>query len=290
MKLSVVVPVYRVEATLDRCVESVLAQSVDDMEIILVDDGSPDRCSQMCDEWAGKDPRIKVIHKENGGLSDARNAGIEIARGDYITFVDSDDYISKDTYPALLSLMSDVDLLEYAIAGRLSLPDRIYDNADEYWETTKAYTHTYAWNKIYRRSLFSKVRYPKGKVFEDVYTLPPLLRECHRIATSSKGHYHYCYNPEGITAQANGIHLAQLLEGHLNSGMPIDDTYYMYLVNIQLDVCEQTGKAPILFPRRLKCSSLNGANKLKAYILNTFGINTLCRTIKLIHRFRKPSR
>ena len=81
MKLSVIIPVYRVEATLDRCVESVLSQKVDDMEVILVDDGSPDRCPQMCDEWARRDPRIRVVHKENGGLSDARNAGLDMATG-----------------------------------------------------------------------------------------------------------------------------------------------------------------------------------------------------------------
>ena len=87
MKLTIIIPVYRVEATLDRCVESVLMQNVNDMEVILVDDGSPDLCPQMCDDWAKKDKRIRVIHKENGGLSDARNAALDIATGDYITFV-----------------------------------------------------------------------------------------------------------------------------------------------------------------------------------------------------------
>ena len=90
MKLSIIIPVYRVEATLDRCVKSVLKQDINDMEVILVDDGSPDGCPKMCDEWAEKDSRISVIHKENGGLSDARNAGIDVACGDYITFVDSE--------------------------------------------------------------------------------------------------------------------------------------------------------------------------------------------------------
>lgn len=103
MLLSVIIPVYRVEHTLQRCVESVLSQGVDDMEVILVDDGSPDNCPVLCDGWAEKDARVKVIHKDNGGLSDARNAGIEMATGDYLTFVDSDDYVEDDTYPALLA-------------------------------------------------------------------------------------------------------------------------------------------------------------------------------------------
>ncbi|MBR5775073.1 MAG: glycosyltransferase [Bacteroidaceae bacterium] len=92
--LSVIVPVYRVEDTLERCVESLLEQDCPSMEIILVDDGSPDRCPQLCDAWAVRDSRIRVLHKPNGGLSDAGNAGIGIAAGDYLTFVDSDDYLS----------------------------------------------------------------------------------------------------------------------------------------------------------------------------------------------------
>lgn len=118
MKLTVIIPVYCVEATLDRCVESVLRQDVPDMEVILVDSGSPDRCPQACDDWKARDSRISVIHKENGGLSDARNAALDVAKGDYITFVDSDDWISPDTYKPLLERMGDSDLLEYSIAGR----------------------------------------------------------------------------------------------------------------------------------------------------------------------------
>ena len=115
MKLSIVIPVYRVETTLDRCVESVVTQDYDDFEIILVDDGSPDRCPQLCDEWARRDPRISVIHKPNGGLSDARNAGIDVARGDFLTFIDSDDYIAPHTLSQLMPLTDEADLIEYPI-------------------------------------------------------------------------------------------------------------------------------------------------------------------------------
>lgn len=182
MKLTVIIPVYCVEATLDRCVESVLRQDVPDMEVILVDDGSPDRCPQLCDDWKARDSRISVIHKENGGLSDARNAALDVAKGDYITFVDSDDWISPDTYKPLLERMGDSDLLEYSIAGRLSLTDTTYDHASDYWLQSRAYTHAYAWNKIYRRSLFNHIRFPKGRVFEDVCTLPQIC--CSRLISS----------------------------------------------------------------------------------------------------------
>ena len=101
-KISVIVPVYKVEKYLDKCVESIVNQTYKNLEIILVDDGSPDNCPAMCDEWAEKDERIRVIHKENGGLADARNAGMDIATGDYIGFVDSDDWIEPNMYEVLL--------------------------------------------------------------------------------------------------------------------------------------------------------------------------------------------
>jgi glycosyltransferase involved in cell wall biosynthesis len=290
MKLTVVIPVYRVEATLDRCVESVLIQDIDDMEVILVDDGSPDSCPDMCDGWAEKDSRISVINKENGGLSEARNAALDIAKGDYVTFVDSDDWLDEGTYKAILNLMDDNDIVEYPVAHRLSLSDRSYENMDDYWLTEQAYTHTFAWNKVYRRTLFNGIRYPKGKVFEDVYTLPLLLRKAKRISTTSQGCYHYEWNPAGITATADGEKLAMLLDAHLNSQMPVDDRYYMYLVNIQMDVWEQTGQPIILPPRHINTSTLNSKEIIKAIFLNMLGINTLCRINKLIHRFKKPTR
>ena len=101
--LSIIVPVYKVESYLARCVDSILAQTVSDFELILVDDGSPDRCGAICDEYAARDPRVRVIHKENGGLSSARNAGIDIARGQWLGFVDSDDWITPDCYEKLLA-------------------------------------------------------------------------------------------------------------------------------------------------------------------------------------------
>lgn len=290
MILSVIIPVYRVEATLDRCVKSVLRQHVDSMEVILVDDGSPDQCPLLCDQWAERDSRIQVIHKQNGGLSDARNAGIEIATGKYITFVDSDDWIDDNTYEPLLSLIGDNDILEYSIADRLTLKDRQYDDVNEYWLKGQAYTHTYAWNKIYRRSLFDDVRYPKGRIFEDVYTLPQLLRKAHRIATTHHGSYHYWFNPDGITATADGHALAQLLDAHMQGMMPMDDLYYMYLVNIQMDVWEQTGNPITLPTRSINPVLLSRNHKLKAILLNLFGINVLCRISKFLHHFRKPSR
>lgn len=290
MKLSVVIPVYRVESTLDRCVESVLRQDVTDLEVILVDDGSPDNCPKMCDKWAKEDPRICVIHKENGGLSDARNAGLDIAKGDVVTFVDSDDFLAANTYWPLLNLMGDADLLEFPIAGRLTLSDHTYNDVNDYWLKEQVYLHTYAWNKLYRHELFSDVRYPKGRVFEDAYTLPLLLKRCRKVKTAACGTYHYCDNSLGISATADGRQLTMLLEAHLNNEMPVDDIYYLHLANIQMDVWERT-RQPILLPqRRLNTSLFHSKKKLKAIALNILGINGLCRINKLLHHLRKPTR
>lgn len=187
MKLSIIIPVYRAEDTLERCIGSILQQSFTSYELILVDDGSPDACPQLCDEYAGKDSRIHVIHKENGGLSDARNVGIKRAKGLYITFIDSDDAIGKNSLQQLMEELyqhPDVDILEYPIMERIGHPHRekllsfapkTYQNAIEYWLAEKGYHHTYACNKIFRRSLFQNIEFPKGKSFEDVWTIPKLI-------------------------------------------------------------------------------------------------------------------
>lgn len=290
MKLTVIIPIFRVEDTLDRCVESVLSQNVDTMEVILVDDGSPDNCPKMCDNWAGKDPRIRVIHKPNSGLSDARNAGLDQATGDLVTFVDSDDYLAPYTYEPLMAQAEACDILEFSVDDRLQLPERCFDDVKQYWIETRAYEHTFAWNKLYRRTLFDDVRYPVGKIFEDVYTLPLLLQKAQRVVTTARGLYHYTYNSQGITATADGKGLAMLLDAHLQSQMPVDDLYYMYLVNIQMDVWERTG-APILLPvRKVRTDSLPVKKKLKAIILNTIGIKKLCILNKLLHKVKKPNR
>ena len=226
MKLSVVIPVYRAEHTLDRCVESVLSQNVADMEVILVDDGSPDRCPAMCDEWKRRDERIRVFHKENGGLSDARNDGADIALGQYITFVDSDDYLHPYTLEPLMAWLGknqDVDMLEYMIRHddpsrrRFHLVDRTFSSAQDYWLTTKAWRHAYACNKIYRYSLFGTVRFARGRLFEDLLFLPDILRAAKCIATTSDGYYNYCCNDAGISKRVTVSSVWQLLRAEASA-------------------------------------------------------------------------
>jgi glycosyltransferase involved in cell wall biosynthesis len=301
MKLSIIIPVYRVEDTLNRCVESVLNQNLDDFEVILVDDGSPDKCPQMCDDWAEKNANIRVVHKPNGGLSDARNAGVEKAQGDYITFVDSDDYIAADTYQPLLAtlaLETDVDIIEFPIYEHFGskkqnllkfAAEKEYTDMDDYWYSAQAYKHTYACNKIYRRELFDDVRFPVGIAFEDANTLPLLLKKARKVMTANIGLYYYCYNPSGITATADGEALSKLLQAHLaviNSSTRRNayfQQYFMHVLNIQMDVFELTGRPILLENRKVNISVLKGKQKIKGFALNLLGIRCLCTTNKIFH-------
>lgn len=300
MRLSVIVPVYRVEHTLDRCLKSIVCQNHDDMEVILVDDGSPDRCPQLCDEWAQRDSRIRVVHRKNGGLSAARNTGIDMAQGDYLTFVDSDDFIGLETYRQLMERLTerpDIDLLEYPIYWHYGAKDQKiidfneqeYTDISAYWLQGRAYEHSYAWNKIYRRELFQDVRFPEGEVFEDMATLPRLLQHARCIVTGQQGLYHYCWNEQGITATAGADELEQLLDNHLNiitDRRLLDERYYMHIVNIQMDIYELTGKEPQLPSLSVSplAQGLSLNKRLKAAALNLLGIERLCRTNKTIHR------
>lgn len=248
MKLSIIIPAYRAEDTLERCIGSILQQSFTSYELILVDDGSPDACPLLCDEYARKDSRIHVIHKENGGLSDARNVGIKRAKGLYITFIDSDDAIGENSLQHLMEELyqhPDVDILEYPIMERIGHPRRekllsfspkTYQNAIEYWWAEKGYHHTYACNKIFRRSLFQNIEFPKGKSFEDVWTIPKLigLTETEvtpdrtkipppplKIRVTDVGKYLYYWNPHGITSQAKYPDLLQLYLGQRQALMKL---------------------------------------------------------------------
>ena len=294
--LSVVIPVYKVEATLDRCVESVLAQDVQDLEIILVDDGSPDRCPQLCDEWERRHPSVvRVIHKPNGGLSDARNTGIRMAQRAYITFVDSDDYVEPGTFAATTALLDshdEGDIVEYPVSmfegsknqHLLTFTDRVYKDVHAYWYGTTAYLHTYAWNKIYRSELFDTTEFPVGRVFEDVFTFPLLLSKARSVITCSKGLYHYSQNPVGITSQARGEEWRMLLSAHLliaNNPLlqPATEDYYLHLLNIQLFTNELTGDRPLM-PQ----VHFNDVRSIKTILYNIVGIRLLCRVNRL---FRK---
>ncbi len=214
--ISVIVPVYKVEDYLSRCVDSILAQTYRNLQVVLVDDGSPDNCGSICDSYAAADSRILVIHKENGGLSSARNVGLERAEGQYVAFVDSDDWIEPDMYETMLALAMeqqvplvcagryDVDSetgtrtvglcppVEEVISGE-ELVRRIFtwDNVD-----------SAAWDKLYRRDLFSDVRYPLGLIVEDVPVTYRIALKAGRVAMCARPFLNYFHRPGSITTSA----------------------------------------------------------------------------------------
>ncbi len=293
MKLSIVIPVYRVEGSLDRCMESIVGQTFTDFEVILVDDGSPDSCPARCDEWARRDNRIRVIHQANGGLSNARNTGIDAARGDVITFVDSDDFLDNGTYEAAMPYADEADIVEFPVFRfygserqvKLTFGNHLYGDMQHYWLEGRAYEHAYAWNKLYRRQLFAQVRFPEGIVFEDVHTLPHLPARA--IRTTDAGLYYYCSNPQGITATATGRELGMLLDAHCKViDRWCDDRYYLHVLNIQMDVCELTGAPPVLPQRQIHIPGTQSfKDALKACTLNILGIKNICKLNKAIHRW-----
>ncbi|MCX4302502.1 MAG: glycosyltransferase [Clostridia bacterium] len=209
--ITIVVPVYKVEQYLDKCVNSIINQTYKNLEIILVDDGSPDNCGKMCDEYAKNDNRIVVIHKENGGLSDARNAGIEIAKGKYISFIDSDDYVTEDYVEFLYALISNNNV-EVSICAHTVIYDTglILEKATGENIILDAKTaierilydeglDTSAWAKLYETNLFKNIKYPKGKLFEDSATTCKILSLCTGVAVGSESKYFYLIRNNSIT-------------------------------------------------------------------------------------------
>jgi len=210
-QISVIVPVYKVEKYIHRCVDSILSQTFSDFELVLVDDGSPDNCGAICDAYAAKDPRVKVIHQQNGGLSAARNAGIDwvFANSDsrWLTFVDSDDWIHPKMLESLLTAAeqhaSPVSICGYAETEG-DEPETADDVAVVLWDTEQFFVEhnvnaTIACGKLYRRECFTEIRYPVGKIHEDEFTTYRILFQQECVPVISESLYCYRVNNTGIT-------------------------------------------------------------------------------------------
>lgn len=218
MLISVIVPIYKVEQYLERCVDSILNQTFTDFELVLVDDGSPDNCGAICDEYAKKDERIVVIHKENGGLSDARNAGIEWALknsdSQWITFIDSDDWVHIDYLKLLYNAAKEnnvsissgrfVKTLNNDEVTKHDFLSAKLVSPEEYYVEDRV-NAIVAWGKLYKKSLWGKIRYPYGKIHEDEFTTYKLLFANEKIAVIDNILYYYFTNPNGIMGQGLSI-------------------------------------------------------------------------------------
>ena len=208
--ISVIVPVYKVETYLEQCLDSILCQTYRDLEILLIDDGSPDRCGEICDRYAAADPRIRVFHTENRGLSAARNLGIDHARGEYLGFVDSDDWIEPDMYERLLRAVEE-NGADIAVCGRVrEYPDRkeiilpeagILDREGAVRAHVKLEIRHAAWDKLYRRACFADIRYPEGRVCEDIATTYRTLLRADKVVKIAAPLYHYRDRAGSITKE-----------------------------------------------------------------------------------------
>lgn len=306
MKLSIIIPVYQVADTLERCLRS-LEDLPRDCEVILVDDGSTDGSGAICDDWAAGHAPVRVLHQSNGGLSAARNAGIGHATGDYLTFVDSDDFVEPGLYRRLLALADahpEYDIVEFSVheaygsskARTLLLEEKTYRDPVDYWLDGRAYEHAYAWNKLFRRSLFASIRFEEGRYFEDVFALPLLARAAKTIATTPLGFYYYVLNPRGITQTARGKEWADLLEAHCRAcELFVPDprmqasgrqatAYYSHLLNIQLQASLYSRAAPRPIPYRI--SIFKSEFRFKALLFKLLGVRGLCRLVRAFHALR----
>ena len=226
--VSVIVPVYKVEKYLNKCVESLVGQTLQDIEIILIDDGSPDNCPKICDDWAKKDSRIKVIHQKNGGLASARNTGIKNATSEYISFVDSDDYLDlsfiEKLYLLIIKNSADISICNFA---------RVYENGEaihlpqcEIKDGTftgrqicldfrkVSTTYISACSKIYKKELFNEVSFPIGKINEDEAVAHKLIYPCKKVMLSSDVLYYYVNHNlgENISSSINEKNFTDAIE------------------------------------------------------------------------------
>ena len=231
-KVSVIVPIYKVEPYLKRAVDSILHQTYHNLEIILVDDGSPDQCGRICDDYAKEDNRITVIHKENGGLSDARNAGLDAAHGEYIVFVDSDDFIAEDYVETLMQCLkeydADVAMCSYAVTASVELDESIFtasrDETVEVCDRRELLNNLYdanhkdatyfivSWNKIYKASLWQDVRFPKGRIHEDEATTYKIYDRAQKGVYLHRPLYGYFTAPSSITRDRFNIKRLQWMD------------------------------------------------------------------------------
>ncbi|URT70209.1 glycosyltransferase family 2 protein [Cytobacillus firmus] len=208
-KISIIVPVYKVEQYLHKCIDSILAQTFKEFELILINDGSPDRCGEICEAYAKKDTRVKVIHKENGGQASARNMGLDIACGKYVGFVDSDDWIEPDMYELLYSLCETYECDIANCTSKIHYKDRlkingthsliIHDKKQAMKEMLKGELYDeVVWTKLIKRSLLEDIRFPVGITYEDTAFTYKLIHKCNKVCCIGSPKYNYIKH-EGST-------------------------------------------------------------------------------------------
>lgn len=248
--ISVIVPIYKVEKYLERCVDSIVNQTYTNLEIILVDDGSPDKCPQMCDSWAEKDIRIKVVHKENGGLSDARNAGMLFATGEIVSFIDSDDWIELNMFEIMLNQMleDNSDIVSCGVKwveedGTIIHNDTVSKN--EILDTRFAMKELindnilkqHVWNKIYKLDLIKDIPFEKGRYHEDVFWSYQIVGRAKKISVIIDSFYNYVQRSNSIMGEGFSVKRLDALDAnelrceYMKKNFPdlYDNALYVYI-------------------------------------------------------------
>ncbi len=251
--VSVIVPVYKVEDYLMRCVDSILSQTFTDFELWLVDDGSPDRCGQICDEYAEKDRRIRVIHKKNGGLSDARNAALDVMTGEYVSFIDSDDWVAPDFLETMMDSIrcynADMAVCNFVAAhedGRLEsmycpAQQKTVLEGDRIFETLN---QPAACNKLYRAGIFKTLRYPVGRLYEDVFVYHRILEQITRLVYTGKDAYFYFIRSGSIMHSVYSIRFTDIIDAVYERAEALDRMSQPVLANeARLFIYSQTAVA-----------------------------------------------
>lgn len=279
--VSIIVPVYNVELYLHRCVDSVLHQRYADFELILVDDGSKDSSGRICDDYVKIDPRVVVIHKENGGASSARNAGLSIAKGEYLSFVDSDDWIDEDFLASLIPLLSN-DVGIAACGMYMEYPYQTIEvcngkgctitslNLLESGDINRDWFGNYFCNKIFLRNLFNGLFFPEGRVYEDISLLYKILLQTPKVGILGKCAYHY------YKGNAGAISRNLLMESRYDFVLAHENRWHDLIdLNLGIDLSELACSALASIPylcmsTDLKCNQMYDeavkfANELKAY-------------------------
>lgn len=209
--ISIIVPVYNIEKYIEKCIRSIISQTYQNLEIILVDDGSTDKSGKICDKYAQIDTRIFVIHKKNEGLSDARNSGLEVCKGRYIGFIDGDDWIANDMYEFLHRTLTEYQA-DIAVCGHYIEDDEgvydsecsdgsliIYNCRDAVCTVVEdKEIHSYAWDKLYKRELFDGIRYPAGRYVQDIFTTYKVFGKASKVVCNNQPKYYYYQRKNSI--------------------------------------------------------------------------------------------
>lgn len=237
-KVSIIVPVYKVEPYLDKCISSIVNQTYTNLEIILVDDGSPDQCPQMCDAWAEKDARIRVIHKKNGGLSDARNAGMAVATGEYIAFVDSDDWIAPDLYTHLYRRLtedhSDISACGVQMVWEDGTPPRILTRMGNHVLSKEeamqaiieeSWLKQPVWYKLYKTNLIKDILFPVGKYHEDVFWSYQAVDKANKVSVSDYIGYYYLQRNDSIMGEEYSLRRLDAVEAKVQRHAYIKENF-----------------------------------------------------------------